>query len=105
MNLIVDLSIYISSCLIIALLLIMGFIGLTLLVTALVTRLASFTSTLGLICINELLIVVRNLLLIFIVRESTDALIGCITIEIRIKNWVSNIECTLFAQGVTGSVS
>ena len=67
-NPIVALSIYISVFLIIDLMLLMVFISPNILVTAIGPSLASYTSTLALLRIDELLIVFRNILLIFPVR-------------------------------------
>ena len=63
MNPIFDLSIYIPIYLIIDLLLILGFISPNLLVTALGTSLAYYTSTLALLHIDELILVFCNILM------------------------------------------
>ena len=79
-NPIVTLNIYISICLLIALLLILGFIILNLLVNEIGPLLESFTSTLAMIHIYELILVLLNLLLVLLVWATTNSMVGCITI-------------------------
>ena len=105
LNPIVSLSISIYICLIIDLLLPLGFISPTPLVTEIGPHLASSTSTLALIYLDGLLLVLRNIFLIFLVMETNDTMVWWITIETRIKNSGRNIERTWCAQGVMGSVS
>ena len=85
MNLIVALSISISICLLIALLLILVFIIPNLLGTATGPQLSSSTSSLALLHLDGLLLVSRNLILIFLVRETTYATVRYIRIKARIK--------------------
>ena len=93
-NPIVTLSISIYIFLLIALLFLLIFISPNLLVTALGTCLVYSTFTLALIRLDGLLLVFRNLLMIFLVRETTVAMVRWITIKKRIKTYVKKIECT-----------
>ena len=104
-NPIVALSIYIYILLIIDLLLLIWFIIPTLIVTALVPSIASSTSILDLLHIDELLLVFWNILLTFLVRKTTKAMVRCITTETSIKTCGRNIECNWCAKGVIGSVT
>ena len=71
----------ISILLLINLMSLLGFIIPILLVTALGPRLASSISTLDFPYLDELLLVYRNLLLIILVWETNDSMVGCITTE------------------------
>ena len=75
MNPIVALSIYISIFLIIDLLLLMVFISPNFLVAAIGPSLASYTSTLDLLPIDDIILVFRNIHLIFPVRENTNTVV------------------------------
>ena len=94
MNFIVDLSIFISIFLLIYLLIIQEYISMTLLVTLIGPIFDSSTSNLDLLHINELLLILGNILLIIVVRETTNSMVGCNIIETRMKIYGTNIEFT-----------